>query len=255
MQRRQRTLLSAIFSGVLCGACSDAGGGAGPEPFGQGGSASGASANGTGGPDPQSATGGTANAPLASDSFLNAPEDLTEDPPDPEPVPEPTAFPESPSCEGTAEDACQDESCCKREGVATAEVMQVAANISVSLSPFLMDKFEVTVGRFRNFSNAYNDWREAGNPASGAGAHPETEGSGWNRDPAWESDLAGGAAVLKLNLACNANQQTWTDEPGNNELRPINCVSWYEAFAFCIWDEGRLSAVRRTASLPGAPPR
>ena len=32
----------------------------------------------------------------------------------------------------------------------------------------------------------------------------------------------------------------WTDAPGSNEHRPINCVTWYEAFAFCAWDGGRL---------------
>jgi formylglycine-generating enzyme required for sulfatase activity len=27
---------------------------------------------------------------------------------------------------------------------------------------------------------------------------------------------------------------------GGNEPLPINCATWYEAFAFCIWDGGRL---------------
>ncbi len=34
--------------------------------------------------------------------------------------------------------------------------------------------------------------------------------------------------------------RTWTDEPAGNEAAPINCASWYLAFAFCAWDEGRL---------------
>jgi formylglycine-generating enzyme len=33
---------------------------------------------------------------------------------------------------------------------------------------------------------------------------------------------------------------TWTDLPASNENRPINCVTWYEAMAFCIWDGGYL---------------
>jgi formylglycine-generating enzyme len=33
---------------------------------------------------------------------------------------------------------------------------------------------------------------------------------------------------------------TWTDAPGSNENRPMNCVTWYEAMAFCIWDGGYL---------------
>ncbi len=33
---------------------------------------------------------------------------------------------------------------------------------------------------------------------------------------------------------------TWTDSVGPNENRPINCVTWYEAMAFCAWDGGYL---------------
>ena len=32
----------------------------------------------------------------------------------------------------------------------------------------------------------------------------------------------------------------WTAAAGANEVKPINCVSWYEASAFCIWDGGFL---------------
>jgi formylglycine-generating enzyme required for sulfatase activity len=33
---------------------------------------------------------------------------------------------------------------------------------------------------------------------------------------------------------------TWTDSAALNETLPINCVTWFEAFAFCYWDGGRL---------------
>jgi formylglycine-generating enzyme required for sulfatase activity len=33
---------------------------------------------------------------------------------------------------------------------------------------------------------------------------------------------------------------TWTDAPGANENLPMNCVDWYDVFAFCAWDGGRL---------------
>jgi formylglycine-generating enzyme required for sulfatase activity len=41
------------------------------------------------------------------------------------------------------------------------------------------------------------------------------------------------------NLACDMHA-TWTASPGANENLPINCVNWYEAYAFCIWDGGFL---------------
>lgn len=39
---------------------------------------------------------------------------------------------------------------------------------------------------------------------------------------------------------CNIDFRTWTRAAGNGECLPINCVDWYLAFAFCIWDGGRL---------------
>jgi formylglycine-generating enzyme required for sulfatase activity len=33
---------------------------------------------------------------------------------------------------------------------------------------------------------------------------------------------------------------TWTLTPGPRENLPVNCVTWFEAFAFCVWDGGRL---------------
>jgi formylglycine-generating enzyme required for sulfatase activity len=34
--------------------------------------------------------------------------------------------------------------------------------------------------------------------------------------------------------------ETWTSTAGSKENLPINCVNWYEAYAFCIWDGGFL---------------
>src|SRR5262249_17005966 len=37
-----------------------------------------------------------------------------------------------------------------------------------------------------------------------------------------------------------ATLQSWTDAVAGNENLPINCITWYEAFAFCQWDGGFL---------------
>lgn len=106
---------------------------------------------------------------------------------------------------------------------------------SGSVSGFRLDRFEVTVGRFRAFTEHYADAL----PAPHAGKNPhDAEDAGW--DPAWNAELLPSATELMAKLDCSLRFATWDDEPGENENRPINCVTWYEAEAFCIWDGGRL---------------
>ena len=103
-----------------------------------------------------------------------------------------------------------------------------------TVSSFVLDKYEVTVGRFRAFVDAYDGTA----PAAGSGAHPLISGSGWNS--AWNTSLPSDRTELTANVACNVSPPTWTNTAGANETCPMNCGSWYEAFAFCIWDGGRL---------------
>lgn len=105
-----------------------------------------------------------------------------------------------------------------------------------TVGDFFIDTFEVTVGRFRRFYDNY----EASLPiAVGAGAHPRIPGSGWQS--AWQSALPVDQAALLTSIQCGASA-TWAPTPNGSstEQRPMNCVSWYVAFAFCIWDGGRL---------------
>ena len=102
------------------------------------------------------------------------------------------------------------------------------------VSPFALDTFEVVVGRFRAFVEAYT----GAPPAAGAGAHPRIAGTGWQ--PAWNGALPSSRAALIAGLKCDEPLQAWTDAGGSAETLPINCVTWYEAFAFCAWDGGRL---------------
>ncbi len=131
------------------------------------------------------------------------------------------------------------------------------------ISGFRLDKFEVTVGRFRKFVRAWTDgWR----PLPGAGKHAHlNEGNGLRNsdtevfetgwEPAWTgavgvppqpSDDAGvpGASSGTVNwdvaLACSRSFSTWTHSAGVNERLPITCASIFELAAFCIWDGGFL---------------
>jgi formylglycine-generating enzyme len=110
-------------------------------------------------------------------------------------------------------------------------------NFPATLSDFRLDKYEVTVGRFRAFVNA-GMGTQASPPLPGAGAHAKLAGSGW--DAAWNANLATDKVALSAALKCDPTYVTWTDAPGANESRPLNCLTWYEAMAFCAWDGGYL---------------
>src|SRR5262249_3349795 len=98
-----------------------------------------------------------------------------------------------------------------------------------TVAPFLLDRYEVTVGRLRRFVQSY----PASRPAEGAGA--DGSAPGWGRD--WP--LPPGQAELRADLRSCADA-TWTDAEGAREERPATCGSWYVAKAFCLWDGGRL---------------
>lgn len=115
-----------------------------------------------------------------------------------------------------------------------------------TVSNFRLDKFEVTVGRFRQFVAAViGGWR----PASGGGKHTHLNGglgladsggiagtfeTGWNS--LWNNNLS-------------STPEGWNTSPegpslsqplGDYDSGPIDLVSWYHAYAFCIWDGGFL---------------
>jgi formylglycine-generating enzyme len=112
------------------------------------------------------------------------------------------------------------------------------AQYPATVGDFWLDTYEVTVGRFRKFFAAY----PSNLPVSGAGVNPANPAdTGWNAAwnagmPMTQGDL--GAALLNAQGQCDAH--TWTNSAGGGEDRPINCITWYEAYAFCIWDGGRL---------------
>jgi formylglycine-generating enzyme required for sulfatase activity len=142
----------------------------------------------------------------------------------------------APSCAGMCGTECHGESCCTSillpGGSFTLGGSVETPTSAATVSSFRLDKYEVTVSRFRRFVEAYPGLR-----TEGAGAHPLIPGSGWQ--VAWNLVLPADVNWLKTSLAlCSAS--AWTDEPGPNENRPINCINWLEAFAFCAWDDARL---------------
>ncbi|HKO50184.1 MAG TPA: SUMF1/EgtB/PvdO family nonheme iron enzyme [Polyangiaceae bacterium] len=101
-----------------------------------------------------------------------------------------------------------------------------------TVSDFSLDTYEITVGRFRKFVEVY----APSMTSAGAGKNPNNPSDpGW--DPSWNAKLPADRAALLEAIDCSQPYATWH---GLNANRPMNCLSWYEANAFCIWDGGRL---------------
>jgi formylglycine-generating enzyme required for sulfatase activity len=101
---------------------------------------------------------------------------------------------------------------------------------SATISPFLLDRFEVTVGRLRRFADAYANVLPS--LVEGAGKSRYIEG-----DPGWQTSypLPADRAALEQMLGCSGG--TWT---ANDQSLPATCVDFHVAYAFCVWDGGRL---------------
>ncbi len=116
-----------------------------------------------------------------------------------------------------------------------------------TLSAFRLDKYEVTVGRFRRFVSAWN--QGAGYvPPVGSGKHSHlnaglglaNSGSEGGYELGWSESDNKRIAPTDGNLGSCAAYATWTPTPSAQETLPINCVNWWEAAAFCIYDAGFL---------------
>lgn len=106
-----------------------------------------------------------------------------------------------------------------------------------TVSDFRLDIYEITVGRFRAFLAGY----PANLPAPGSGRNPnDPADTGW--DASWTPTLPVDATALRRQIKCDPQPGfvTWTDSPSTNETLPMNCIDWFVAQAFCIWDGGRL---------------
>jgi formylglycine-generating enzyme required for sulfatase activity len=117
-----------------------------------------------------------------------------------------------------------------------------------SVGPFYLDTFEVTVGRFLAFLQHYDAWRAAGFPTEGQGTNPhvqpDPEGqTGWHSQ--YKDELLPSAAEMQQKLVSSPADpaQIWPTA-GDPEAAllslPLSGVTWWEAFAFCLWDGGRL---------------
>jgi sulfatase modifying factor 1 len=167
----------------------------------------------------------------------------------------------APSCQaggpGLSDCGQEQESCCASLEVAGGTYFRTYTlwpdggtydvGAPATVSGFKLDKYDVTVGRFRQFVYARNTglgWT----PPPGSGKHVHlngglglaNSGNPGAYEPGWVADDHFNVDPTTINLTCDPNYSTWTDAPSFNEHLPINCVNWYEVYAFCIWDGGFL---------------
>jgi formylglycine-generating enzyme len=124
-----------------------------------------------------------------------------------------------------------------------------------TISPFKLDVYAVTVARFRQFVAAY----PSNLPKDGDGKNPNNpDDPGWSSSwnalmPATATELSDG--LYNTTTTCSADWKKGPNPAFDNA--PMACATWYEAFAFCIVDGGRLptSAEYNYAQAGGAEQR
>ena len=160
-----------------------------------------------------------------------------------------------PSCQGGigADNSCgygaRTDCCASLDVPSVTFVRDGDSSYPATVSAFRLDAYDVSVGRFRNFVAAVAPASGPGwTPAAGVGKHVHLNGgeglsdsggsggyeSGW--DPSWET-LPTSLMAWNSALGGCGNNSTWN---AGDDLRPINCVTWPEAYAFCTWDGGFL---------------
>ncbi len=167
-----------------------------------------------------------------------------------------------PSCQssgsGVSDCGSNSESCCTSNKIPGGTFYRTYTNDGsgaqntadpATISDFRLDRYLVTVGRFRPFVAAW-DQGDGYAPEAGSGKHVHLSGGQGLADSGapgayetgWLDSYSNKMDLTTDTLQCDSGNATWTASAGANERLPMNCINWFEAYAFCIWDGGFLAS-------------
>lgn len=203
------------------------GGGAGGSGGSSGSGGSGNLGGGPGGDGGTAGAGGNAGAggtvPAACDTAIELADGAA-------PVSCPPGGGQSENCGGLSESCCMT-SCVPAGEYTTEPAKEGGAPKTANVSAFFLDKYEVSIGRFMQFVNIGGP-----KPPPGKGADKTFTG-GWRA--AWTDEMSSSPTFdFNDDIYCTTYDP---QDAGTAQLdKPVTCVNWYWALAFCIWDGGRL---------------
>jgi sulfatase modifying factor 1 len=149
-----------------------------------------------------------------------------------------TVWQPGPSCQDLPEDCGADKqaNCCASHVVPGGTFVRdngISGDVQATVSDFRLDDYEVTVGRFKRFIAGYAEHK----PAPGSGRNPNN-----TLDPGWETSWNDSLPADEAELISNAQvcDERFATYAADDATLPMNCITWFEAYAFCIWDGGRL---------------
>jgi formylglycine-generating enzyme required for sulfatase activity len=146
------------------------------------------------------------------------------------------------SCESGLRCGPEGASCCARS-IVPAGGFQLGQSsqspgVPAFVDSFYFDAYEVTTRRFAEFVAAYDAWRAAGHPLPGEGRYDGQAVTGWQER--WLTALPVDEAELRSNIGDGCPFLATFQLIDSRPDLPMNCVSWFEAFAFCLWEGARL---------------
>jgi formylglycine-generating enzyme required for sulfatase activity len=108
------------------------------------------------------------------------------------------------------------------------------------VNAFWLDRYEVTVGRFKAFADDYENWHDTlGNPKLNSGQHPLNPEASWS-DERWFGVIPRAANFESYFGIGTFIRQHPTDSDVVQDALPVTGVDWFISYAFCIWAGGRL---------------